>query len=154
MSEEKVTIKIAMKALGVSEKTIYRYLNNGLLTRIKEGHRTYIPSSEVRSLKQKQTESMSGHFSDNKKVVSGHISVGKESMSGQVSLSADEYKKLIKENEELKQKNLLLLEYKLGADQVKKELEETKQKLQEADAEIARLKKPLLRRIVEQMIKK
>jgi DNA-binding transcriptional MerR regulator len=145
MSEEKVTIKTAMKALGVSEKTVYRYLNNGLLTRIKEGHRTYILSSEIRSLRQKQTLSMS---------MSGHTSVNKESMSGQVSLSQDEYKKLIKENEELKQKNLLLLEYKLTGDQTKKELEETKQKLQEAETEIARLKKPLFKRIVEQVIKK
>ena len=147
MSEEKVTIKTAMKALGVSEKTVYRYLNNGLLTMTKEGRRTYILSSEIRSLRQKQI--LSGHFSDSKKVVSGHIPVNKESMSGQVSLSQDEYKKLIQENKELKQKNLLLLEYQLSADQVKKELEETKQKLQAAETKIARLKKPLFRRIVE-----
>lgn len=152
MSEEKVTIKTAMKALGVSEKTVYRYLNNGLLTRIKEGHRTYILSSEIRSLRQKQT--LSGHSSDSKKAVSGHSSVSKESMSGQMSLSQDEYKKLIQENEELKQKNLLLLEYKLSADQVKRELEETKQKLKTAETEITRLKKPLFKRIVEQVIKK
>ena len=54
----------------------------------------------------------------------------------------------------MKERNRLLLEYKLTGDQVKKELEETKQKLQEAETEIARLKKPLFKRIVEQVRKK
>jgi hypothetical protein len=62
-----------------------------------------------------------------------------------MTLPIEEYKSVMAEFAELKERNRLLLEYKLTGDQVKKELEETKQKLQEAETEIARLKKPLFR---------
>jgi DNA-binding transcriptional MerR regulator len=39
-SEEKVTVKVASKALGVSERTVQRYLEKGLLSKIKEGQNT------------------------------------------------------------------------------------------------------------------
>lgn len=51
MSVEKCTIPAAAKALGVSQKTIYRYLNNGTLSRIREGKNTYILIDEVRTLR-------------------------------------------------------------------------------------------------------
>ena len=52
---------------------------------------------------------------------------------------------------ELKERNRLLLEYRATRDM---ELEETKKKLKEAEEEIEKLKKPLFKRIVEQVIKK
>lgn len=48
--KEKVTIKMAAKALDVSKGTIVSYLNKGLLTRIKEGGSIYIALDEVRAL--------------------------------------------------------------------------------------------------------
>ena len=48
--QEKVTIQVAARTLGVSKGTIITYLNQGLLTRIKEGGRIYISMDEVRTL--------------------------------------------------------------------------------------------------------
>ena len=48
--EEKVTIQVAAKTLGVTKGTIITYLNKGLLTRIKEAGRIYVSMDEVRTL--------------------------------------------------------------------------------------------------------
>jgi hypothetical protein len=48
--QEKVTIQVAARTLGVSKGTIITYLNKGLLTRIKEGGRIYVSMDEVRTL--------------------------------------------------------------------------------------------------------
>ncbi len=48
--KEKVTIQVAAKTLGVSKGTIITYLNEGLLTRIKEGNRICVSMDEVRTL--------------------------------------------------------------------------------------------------------
>ena len=69
-------------------------------------------------------------------------------------MSTEKYEAMVAELAELKERNKLLLEYKLTGDQVKKELKERKRKLHAAETEIARLKKQLFRRIVEQVVKK
>ncbi len=51
--EEKVTIQVAAKALGVSKGRIITYLNQGVLRRIKDGDRIYISMDEVRALRDK-----------------------------------------------------------------------------------------------------
>lgn len=51
MEQEKVTIKVAARALGVHEKTILRYLAKGRLTRVREGGHTYLLLSEVVALR-------------------------------------------------------------------------------------------------------
>ena len=48
--EEKVTIQVAAKTLGVTKGTIITYLNEGLLTRIKEAGGIYVSMDEVRTL--------------------------------------------------------------------------------------------------------
>jgi hypothetical protein len=48
--EEKVTIQVAARTLGVSKGTIITYLNEGQLTRIKEAGRIYVSVDEVRAL--------------------------------------------------------------------------------------------------------
>ncbi len=58
-SEEKVTVKVAAKALGVSERTVQRYLEKGLLSKLKEGRRVYIPTSEITTLRQRQSKQVS-----------------------------------------------------------------------------------------------
>jgi hypothetical protein len=52
--EEKVTIQVAAKTLGVTKGTIITYLNKGLLTRIKEAGRIYVSMDEVRTLGEKK----------------------------------------------------------------------------------------------------
>ena len=145
-SNEKVTVKVAAKALNVSDKTIYRYIKNSRLSKIKEGRRVYILMSEIRTLRNGQGEKMSRQVLDTRK----------EKMS-KVSITKKEYESLLVELGELRERNKLLLEHKLNRDQVltakDEEVAELKQKLQEAEIEISRLKKPLFRRIVERVRK-
>ena len=60
---ELVSVQVAAKALGVTEKSVWRYMTKGLLTRVKEGSRTFIPASDVRLLKadRKSTRLNSSH---------------------------------------------------------------------------------------------
>ncbi len=48
--EEKITIQSAAKILGVSKGTVVHYLNNGSLTRLREGSKVYILMNEIRAL--------------------------------------------------------------------------------------------------------
>ena len=146
-SEEKVTVKVAAKALNVSDKTIYRYIEKGQLSKIKKGRRVYVPMSEIRTLRNGQGEKMSRQVLDTR-----------EKKMSKVSITKNEYESLLVELGELRERNKLLLEHKLNRDQAltakDEEVAELKQKLQKAETEIAQLKKPLFRRIVEQVIKK
>ena len=146
-SNEKVTVKVAAKALNVSDKTIYRYIEKGRLSKIKEGRRVYILMSEIRTLRNGQDEKMSRQVLDTRK----------EKMS-KVSITKKEYESLLVELGELRERNKLLLEHKLNRDQAltakDEEVAQLQKKLQKAEIEIARLKKPLFKRIVEQIVKK
>ena len=144
---EKVTLKVASKVLNVSERTVQRYVKSGLLSSVKEGRRVFIPFHEVKELRQQRKERMSRQ----RRV---DITDRMSHMSGSVTISMSKYELLVKENEELKAKNELLLEYKHVADNVKRELEMTKGKLKEAEVEVGRLKRNPLRRLVEQVLKK
>ncbi|MBF0555686.1 MAG: helix-turn-helix domain-containing protein [Nitrospirae bacterium] len=115
MDKELVSIKVAAKALEVSEKTILRYLKTGRLSTVKEGRRTYLLSNEVRTFKQtRKTEKgqSKGQGTDTKDTV---------------SLTRVEYEKLLTELGELRERNRLLLEYRLTKDS---EINELKQKLE------------------------
>ena len=140
MTQERVTVKIACDTLGVSRKTLYRYLEKGLLSRVKEGRRIYIPMDDIRALRKKKvtSESQKKSVIDTDKVT-------------HMSLSTGEYRALVKENEELKAKTHLLLEYKGTKD---REVQELRQSLKEVQAELGRLKKNPFRRIVENVLKK
>ena len=103
--------------------------------------------SEVRALRSGQEEKVSGQVLD----------MRKDEMS-KVSITKKEYQSLLVELGELRKRNKLLLEYKLNRDQAltakDEEVAQLKQKFQEAESEIKRLKKPFFRRIVEHVTKK
>ena len=48
--DKKVTIQAAAKALGVSKGVVIQYLDNGRLTRIREGSEVYILMDEITAL--------------------------------------------------------------------------------------------------------
>jgi hypothetical protein len=49
--KEKVTIRVAAKTLNLSKGQIITYLNQGILTRLKEGDQIYILMDEIRALR-------------------------------------------------------------------------------------------------------
>jgi excisionase family DNA binding protein len=106
VTDKKITVKAAAKILGVSTKTIQRYLAKGRLTRIKEGTRTLILLPEV-------------------KVLQGHPSLGQGrprlttekcrgtgQMRDIVTLSRERYEQILIELGELRKQNQFFMEYK------------------------------------------
>ena len=92
-----VNIQVAAKALGVSTKTVQRYLEKGLLTKIKDGHKVSIPIEEIKNLREKiQIDNGQTEKDTNKK---------------SITIDLDKYDQLMTELGELRHKSQLLLSY-------------------------------------------
>lgn len=92
-----VNIQVAAKALGVSTKTVQRYLEKGLLTKIKDGHKVSIPIGEIKNLREKiQIDNGQTEKDTNKK---------------SITIDLDKYDQLMTELGELRHKSQLLLSY-------------------------------------------
>jgi hypothetical protein len=106
MTEQKITIKAAAHLLEVTTKTIQRYLAKGRLTKVKEGTRTFLLVSEVKSLRsdviggQGQPQRASGK------------PVGTGPVGDTVTLSRERYEQLLLELGELRKQNQIFMEFK------------------------------------------
>jgi len=134
MEQEKTTIQAAAKALGVTTKTIQRYLLNGTLSKIKEGTRTYIPIDEVRTLRQGQ------EVGTKKDVQTNH----RDRDSNTITLKLAEYKELLQElghyKGQIEGQTRHLLEYKANIEAKDKELATVKSALATNTEEIEKAK--------------
>jgi len=150
-SEEKVSIKLAAKALGVSKGTIVHYLNNGRLSRIKEGSTVYISTEEITRLLEAREDSS---------VITPKVRVAKrkdvfvteaKSRVGDgttVVIDRDHYEEILTRlgRLELENRNLLvnednLVRMKSVLSDREKELQEVTAKLHMMGEELRRLKK-------------
>jgi DNA-binding transcriptional MerR regulator len=133
MSQEKTTIQAAAKALGVTTKTIQRYLLNGTLSKIKEGTRTYIPIDEIRTLRQGQTKGQKGDVQTNHK----------DRDSNTITLKLAEYKELLQElghyKGKLEGQTRNLLEYRQDAERKTQELTEARAVISKARSELEKM---------------
>lgn len=131
MSEEKVNVQVAAKALNVTTKTIHRWLASGTLTRIKEGGRTFISMDEVRALRQRQEETT-------KNDVSNFIG-----FSGQdktiVPVERSHYEGLLTRLGQLETEKRYLLEYKANIEDKDKELSEARVTISKARNELQKM---------------
>jgi hypothetical protein len=113
-TEQKITIKSAAQILGVSTKSIQRYLAKGRLTRIKEGTRTLVLLAEVKALE------------DNPSLGQGRLSAGAGKIVGMgqvgdtVTLGRERYEQMLLELGELRTQNQFFLEFK-GMHQAREE---------------------------------
>ncbi len=110
-TDEKVTITLAAKALKVSTKTVHRYLDKGLLTKVKEGTRVYVPMDEVRAL------------------LSGQPKIDKSPRvheKDKVTVDRTHYDGLLVRLGQLEANQQLLLEYRAGIESRDKALEQAK----------------------------
>ena len=130
MSQEKCTIQAAAKALGVTQKTIYRYLSNGTLSRIREGARTYILVDEVRTLRMKLSETQEkGVITD-----VGHTD------SDIITIKLSVYNDLMKKLGQAEGQEKYLLEYKADSERKAQELATVKGVLDANSAELDQAK--------------
>jgi hypothetical protein len=152
---EKVTIQVAAKTLDVSKGTIITYLNNGLLTRIKEGDFVYIPMDEVRALR------------DSMKKLDVITSIDTSSERGgrrdTVTVEKDHHKRLLAhfgqpENERqylfehkaaLEAKDKELKSLKSGFNTLKRNLETQASELERTKAKLRELQEEQQKRLVE-----
>jgi hypothetical protein len=127
-TDQKITIKSAAQILGVSTKTIQRYLTKGLLTKVKEGTRTLLMLPEVKALEgndrfgQGRLSGTSG-----KRVGMGHI-------GDTVTLNRERYEAVLLELGELRKQNQLFLEFKgimVAREEALRKLEQNFEQLRE-----------------------
>lgn len=105
-TDEKITIKAAAKALGVTTKTIQRYIGKGLLSKVKQGTRTYLYLSEIRAMLEYRASERGQSMS----------LVGRRSGAGQtadtITLHRERYESLLIELGELRKQSQFLDEFK------------------------------------------
>ncbi len=106
MTDQKITVKTAAQILGVSTKSIHRYLTKGRLTKVKEGTRTLLLLPEVKSLGSDPLFGQGRLFG----------TLGKAAEMGQVggivTLSRERYEQMLLELGELRKQNQFFLEFK------------------------------------------
>ena len=133
MEQEKTTIQAAAKALGVTTKTIQRYLLNGTLSKIKEGTRTYISIDEVRTLRQGQTKGQKKDVQTNHRDRDRNV----------ITLNFAEYKELLQElghyKGQIEGQTRHLLEYKQDAERKAQELTEARAVISKARSELEKM---------------
>ena len=149
--EGKVTIQAAARTLGVSKGTVVHFLNNGKLTRIKEGSAVFVLKDEIEALI--KTEKDPGVISPEIKAVESEAVSTAESKvddSGEITVTIDRthYEELLTRvgQLEVEKENLLvyknnMVETKGALSHKEKEFQQAKAKLHMMEEELRRLKK-------------
>lgn len=131
-SQEKVTVAIASKVLNVDRRTIYRWMDKGLLSKVKEGNNTYVLMDDVRALRDKaMSHDKKGNVAENRG--------NSEAVSDIVTIERTHYEGLLTRLGQLEAKQELLLEYKGGLEAKDKELAEARTTITKARSELQRL---------------
>lgn len=99
-TSKKITLQVAAKALDISVRTVQRYLDKGLITKIKEDAKVYVYADEIRGLR-KRLEATNDTTDDMAKSVKTTVTVDMSYLEG-----------LLVQIGEMKEKQRLLLEYK------------------------------------------
>lgn len=150
-SEEKITIQSAARLLGVSKGTVVHYLNNGKLTRLREGSKVYILMDEVRALldgKEDERVATQAATSADMSEVTAKGEISSEGDGTTVVLAREHYEKLLAQvgKLELEKQNLLvykksMVETKAAISDKERQLQQVKAKLLMMEEELRRVKK-------------
>jgi DNA-binding transcriptional MerR regulator len=139
MQDEKVTIKVAAKAIGVTPKTVHQWLRIGTLTRVKEGNRTYILMDEVRALRQNRVTNPKSEVITSE----GKIEPSNNLGNNIVPIDREHYEGLLIRLGQLEANQQLLLEYRAGIESRDKALEQAKGNISAQAQELATVKTAL-----------
>lgn len=120
MKDEKICLSVAARALRVSERTLIRYAEKGLISKVKENNRIYFLADEIRQFRQENVKPR-------------HEYSEKNDNDFTVTIPYAKLQSLLSEIGELKSKNSFLLEYKINNEKLSKELDHTKGILEEND---------------------
>lgn len=149
--EGKVTIQAAARTLGVSKGTVVHFLNNGKLTRIKEGSAVFVLKDEIESLLKKEKEpdfsspEVKAADTETVSAVEGKVD---DSGGTTVTVERAHYEELLTRvgQLEVEKENLLvyknsMVETKGALSHKEKEFQQAKAKLHMMEEELRRLKK-------------
>jgi DNA-binding transcriptional MerR regulator len=129
----KTTIKSAAKHLAVSTKTVQRYLARGILTKIKQGTRTYLLMSEVeelnRDLGMRQRTEDRGQRAD---------SLARRARDT-VTVDRERYELMLIELGELRRQSMLIDEYRSSLQLNAEAFQGLKQHVERLDARLTAL---------------
>lgn len=147
---EKASITVASKALGVSVKTIQRWVKSGKIQGIREDGRVFIQVDDIRAMlqgkragvqdidqdKKEGVRTDRGHNEDN----TGHI---KDKSPDVIPIDRTHYEGLLTRLGQLEAKQELLLEYKVGIEAKDKALEQARESISAQAQELAKAKASL-----------
>lgn len=161
-AEKKLTIQAAAKVLGVSKGTVIQYLNNGQLTRVREGSQVYILMDEVTALSDpdKGKEEIKALPERGKRPgeiaplrdkgeepqITAPIDSSGDGDGTTVNLDRDHYEELLTRIGQLELENQNLLRYKESMVDTKAALSQKEKDLQQAEAKL-HMKEDELRRL-------
>jgi len=136
---EAVTVAVAAKALGITRRTVERYMESGKLGKVKEGSRVYVRMADVRSLRRsmKECDNATSEYDSVASVASSSKSGNGGKQEDTIVLPLPKYNELISEIAALKKQAVFLLEYKAGLEAKDTELRDARQKVLEAQVERA-----------------
>jgi hypothetical protein len=149
--EGKVTIQAAARTLGVSKGTVVHFLNNGKLTRIKEGSAVFVLKDEIevllRTEKEPDVVSPEIEVAESEAVSTAERKVD-DSGGVTVTIERAHYEELLTRvgQLEVEKENLLvyknnMVETKGALSHKEKEFQQAKAKLHMMEEELRRLKK-------------
>jgi excisionase family DNA binding protein len=151
LPDGKVTVQAAARTLGVSKGTVIHYLNNGKLTRVKEGSAVFVSMDEIEALL--ETEKEPGVIPPEVKAAESDGVSAAESKIGDsggttVTIDRAHYEELLTRVGQLEVEKENLLVYKKNMVETKgalshkeREFQQTKAKLHMMEEELRRLKK-------------
>lgn len=134
---EKASITVAAKALGVSAKTIQRWVKSGKIQSIREDNRIFIPVDEIRARLQEKKAGVEDIVQDKKEDVQTTIGQTEDKNVDVIPITRTHYEGLLTRLGQLEASQQLLLEYKAGLEAKDKELAETRSALQTRERELA-----------------
>jgi excisionase family DNA binding protein len=133
LTQDRVTIQEACKIANISRKTLYRWIEKGLLSREKDGNRAYVSLAEVQTLcvggdSQQVTESVSGDMSATQQDIT------------RVTLDREHYEGLLVRLGQLEAEKRYLLEYRQDAERKDKTIADQQTELQAKECELAEIR--------------
>jgi DNA-binding transcriptional MerR regulator len=137
---EKASITVAAKALGVSAKTIQRWVKSGKIQSIREDNRIFIPVDEIRARLQDKRASVEDIDQDKKEAVQTTIGHTEDKNLDVIPITRTHYEGLLTRLGQLEANQQLLLEYKEGLQVKEKALDQARENLNAQSQELAEIK--------------
>lgn len=142
-TNEKVSFTVAAKALGVSVKTIQRWVKSSKIQGIREDNRIFIPVDEIKIHLQKKRASIEDIDQDKKDTDQTNIRHSENKNIDVIPITRTHYEGLLTRLGQLEAGQQLLLEYKAGLEARNRELAETKSDFNTQAQELATVKSAL-----------